>query len=652
MNTRSQLDLTNTPINDLQLPLDRKKRTLSSDTQSPTSIHTEKPIEREPSPSESPPTMQNSEQPSLETNGCATETELENSHRQQSTLEKHLLNRIPMLNSVQDCDVKEFLSKLEFVFDLLKYSDGIRIEKTAEKFNESFYPLFTLLKTQGKTNWKEFKAELPKLLLGSTSQARTSIEPKQLSFSPKSPNASNPDNKPSSWEMLRDEINPFTGIENPRQWFTNIDLKFSQLKLSMADRIEILPYFLAGDATIWFSTNRKKISTYMDFCELFAIDFLRREPPFDRAELLEAKHAPSETHNSTLQENLHENLVDYLHASEKSPGLLRPTPPKMNSNLSHASEFSPMISKALLDRFVKDPVKFNGGKEDVNSWIEEIEQQFNTMNVSDSDRLNLVHICLRGEAHFWYRQNKTKFHSWSIFIDEIVRSFTSNLQRDLAFEKLKKYRQSLHQSVNQYYNTMIKLIKQADPIMNESTKVQYLMNGLRPSLSTETRRVYPKTTADFLEQAKTAEELTTLNNLTVPNPSVEEEFESSSTTSPIHAHQQPRQDTSHEHSSSPNPNRTHHSLIHSQIDRRQHSDRPNGSSYSNWKNYDRSSHTYKQPNSSRTFSTPLSNNRYSTQDTRHPQEQQRTMSSTDVYRNNQTPDHRDRNRHHFEARSQ
>jgi hypothetical protein len=58
---------------------------------------------------------------------------------------------------------------------------------------------------------------------------------------------------------------------------------------------------------------------------------------------------------------------------------------------------------------------------------------------------------------------------------------------------------------------MIKLIQQADPQMSESTKVHYLMNGLRDSLSVETRRNYAKKTQEFLVQVKIAEDLTALN---------------------------------------------------------------------------------------------------------------------------------------------
>ena len=76
----------------------------------------------------------------------------------------------------------------------------------------------------------------------------------------------------------------------------------------------------------------------------------------------------------------------------------------------------------------------------------------------------------------------------------------------------------------QYYTEMVKLIQQADSQMSESTKIQYLMNGLMPSLSIETRRSYPKTTEEFLKQARVAEELTSLNSSVVTTSMPDEEF--------------------------------------------------------------------------------------------------------------------------------
>ncbi|CAF4835518.1 unnamed protein product, partial [Rotaria sp. Silwood2] len=52
------------------------------------------------------------------------------------------------------------------------------------------------------------------------------------------------------------------------------------------------------------------------------------------------------------------------------------------------------------------------------------------------------------------------------------------------------------------------------------------MNGLRPSLSTETRRNYPTTTQNFLQRAKIVEELTALNATNTSDSIIDDNFTS------------------------------------------------------------------------------------------------------------------------------
>jgi hypothetical protein len=184
-----------------------------------------------------------------------------------------------------------------------------------------------------------------------------------------------------------------------------------------------------------------------------------------------------------------------------------------NSVNTSASILSPTISKALIDRFVKDPIKFYDGKDNVFNWLDEIKQQFKIMN--------LIHICLKEEAHQWYKQHKDKFISWFKFITKIKKSFTSNF----SFQKTS----TISSNSTSIRNTIL----YGNDQMNESTKVQYLMNGLRLSLSTEARRNYPKTTEEFLVQAKIAEELTKLNNTIASDQFINDEL-----TSPVPPHSQ------------------------------------------------------------------------------------------------------------------
>jgi hypothetical protein len=319
--------------------------------------------------------------------------------------------------------------------------------------------------------------------------------------------------KPSLLDYLRNHLSPFSGTGDAYRWFIQLDSTFSDLKLSFRDRIEILPYFLGGKAMIWYSLNRQKIIDYLDFCQLFTLEFLNAKPSPDSHSSSQSMNSFSSTPSPViLGKNSIDTPMDQLLNTTTSfiphhtTSSLDPHPSTSRHSLSST------ISKALIDRFVKDPLKFYGGKDNVITWLDEIDQQFQIMNLSDPDKLNLIHICLKGEAHQWFKQHPKNFSSWPHFVSEIKHSFNSNLQRDVAFHKLQRYHQTIHQSAFQYYNEMIKLIQQANPQMHESTKVHYLMNGLRDSLSIETRRNYPTTTQEFLTQVKIAEDLTALNS--------------------------------------------------------------------------------------------------------------------------------------------
>ncbi|CAF4651891.1 unnamed protein product [Rotaria socialis] len=301
------------------------------------------------------------------------------------------------------------------------------------------------------------------------------------------PRTTNPGNKLSVLDSVLQHVTLFSGVENARQWFTKLDSKLCELHLSLIDRLEIFRNLFTCGAMIWSSINKDKFKSYTDFCRLFAFAYFKFEQ-FSKHTTIEPQNKTSSMLASAIINNA---LLDI------SPDcLINPSASAVCSNKSQESTakdisnsiLSTTICKALIDKFVKDPLKFHGGKDNIYRWIDEIDQQFKTMNLCDSYKLNLIHICLKGEAYQ-----------------------CSNLQRDVAFKKLKLYQQTTHQSATQYYIETMKLMQQADPQMNESTKIHYLMNGLRQSLCTETRRNYPTSTQGFLQQVKIAEELTALN---------------------------------------------------------------------------------------------------------------------------------------------
>ena len=528
MNTRSTLNLTDTPINDLLTTC--TKRTDESEpptNHGPESVTTDLSSVKQEAPSapiedhlssvpRSPPTRSDAEDI----------LELQEVKHKRPELEKRFLQKIPIVKPIEDMDIQEFLSTAETILTQLKHSDETRLAQVREKLHESLYPWISTAQKKDNATPEELKRELPHQLhsQSSSSHPLPETKPCPISFSP----PKDCDSKPSALDQLRGQVMPFSGDGDARQWFILFDSKLSESNLSLTDHLRFLPYFLTGAAKIWFSLSKHKMQCYTDFCQAFIIEYMQPNQTPERNALADRKNDPQPLQSSLLT-NVSTSVLPLHSPNEEPPAILCHHVPssRTTSIIPPNSVLSPAISKALIDKFVKDPIKFSGGKDDVTTWIEEVDQQFKTMHLNDLDKLNLVHICLKNDAHQWYRHNKDRFFSWQIFLDEIRKSFTSNLQRDLAFDKLKHYHQTAHQSISQYYTTLIKLMKQADPQMSESTKVQYLINGLRSSLSTETRRNYPKTTVEFLEQAKRAEEITAFNSNLMSNSSMADELQPS-----------------------------------------------------------------------------------------------------------------------------
>jgi hypothetical protein len=260
--------------------------------------------------------------------------------------------------------------------------------------------------------------------------------------------------KPSLLDLLRNHISPFSGTGDAYHWFIQLDSTFSDLKLSFHDRIEILPYFLGGSAVIWYSLNRQKIIDYLDFCQLFTLEFLNAKSTPD-------SHPPSQSTNSfsyipspvILGKNSMDNSMDRL-LNITTPSIPHHTPPPNLHKSTSLPSLSLMISKALMDRFVKDPLKFYGSKNNVITWLDEIEQQFQIMNLSDPYKFNLIHVCLKNEAHEWFKQHPKNFSSWSHFVSEIKNSFNSNRQRNIMH--LKNFNLIIKPFINLLFNIIMK----------------------------------------------------------------------------------------------------------------------------------------------------------------------------------------------------
>ncbi|CAF4260821.1 unnamed protein product, partial [Rotaria sordida] len=115
----------------------------------------------------------------------------------------------------------------------------------------------------------------------------------------------------------------------------------------------------------------------------------------------------------------------------------------------------------------------------------------------------------------------------------VIKAFGSTKVQELAFEQLKWYKkQTVNQSVTQYYDKIIELYKKVDPAMFDSLKLKYLMAGIRESLKLHVALQDPKTTDGFLSLARKIED--TLSFTTTDNEMQQNEININATTTQNH----------------------------------------------------------------------------------------------------------------------
>ena len=134
---------------------------------------------------------------------------------------------------------------------------------------------------------------------------------------------------------------------------------------------------------------------------------------------------------------------------------------------------------------------------------------------NDEQKLQYISIHLQEDAYRWWSQASMTIKTWSSFIEAVTQAFGSTKVQELAFEQLKWYKQTVNQSITQYYDKIIELCKRVDPAMPDSLKLKYLMAGIKESLKIHVALHDPKTTDAFLLFARKVEDtlsLTYTNN--------------------------------------------------------------------------------------------------------------------------------------------
>ena len=348
------------------------------------------------------------------------------------------------------------------------------------------------------------------------------------------------DDSPDAFDsFILANFKPFSGAEDVIKWLSETDHKFNTHRISRSLRLAAIPLLVVEEAKRRYIKYRNHIQTFEDFYEFLLTTFERSVSfssniTYNNNDLTKSSQVHSDQTNSMFATN--KSMFNTFNNPEFSPKppVLRSTAlldlddtamtdnkPSSTFSLTNNTTLSVLdhttndLRKAILESFVKTPKTFQGGKEDVTKWLEDLEHLFDLAQIPDPNKLALISYSLRGDALQWYKTTKTTLNTWPDFVKEIKHAFTSTYQQELAFKKLESYNQTSNQSILNYYNEMIKTCQEADPTMTESTKLKYLLGKAKPTIQFEVRRKKPTTAAEFLLYAKEIEELYQLSNLSL-----------------------------------------------------------------------------------------------------------------------------------------
>ncbi|CAF4995609.1 unnamed protein product, partial [Rotaria sp. Silwood1] len=271
----------------------------------------------------------------------------------------------------------------------------------------------------------------------------------------------------------------FSGEQDVNSWLDETVDKFDRSLITTNLRFAAIPLLVKGQALKVYLQNKLNIQSFDNFTELLLSYFDKNDiqlPVNNSQEPLSSHsnlaHQIKSSEEKTLQTI---NTFDNTHFSEEPPkhhstALNEPSAAALrgeslvsqltlnnnntnsNTNTSNPDDTTSVLRKVLLQNLIKNPKTFQGGKDDVMKWLEDIEHLFDVAHISDTNKLDLISYSLRGEALRWYTNHKNTFISWEIFVSEFKKAFTSSYHEELAFQKLEAYTQGENQSIRNYYN--------------------------------------------------------------------------------------------------------------------------------------------------------------------------------------------------------
>ncbi|CAF3359308.1 unnamed protein product [Rotaria socialis] len=379
--------------------------------------------------------------------------------------ERIALQSIHKITDDEMIQVDQWLSVLHKTFEDLEYPSVHRVIQATTYFNNELQVWYEETKTKINNDWTCFCDRLLQYI--------HDRQKNQINFSSTTPSLQN-NNEPISLEHLIDsQFDKYSGTGDARVWLLQTMNQFKQCRLRRLEQLQAIPFLLVDIAYLWYVDNVDLIISFESFSKLFLQQFAP----------VSSKHQ------------------DISSIEKDKPSFL------VSSSLATLH-----LQQTIADEIIKKPTYFRGSKDDVIDWLDNLEQRFKMAQWNDEQKLQYITVHLQDDAHRWWARVSGTITTWSSFIEAVTKAFGSTKAQQLAFEQLKCYKQTVNQSVIQYYDKIMELCKKVDLAMPDSLKLKYLMAGIRDSLKLHVALQDPKTTEIFLSMARKLEDTLSLTS--------------------------------------------------------------------------------------------------------------------------------------------
>ena len=122
-------------------------------------------------------------------------------------------------------------------------------------------------------------------------------------------------------------------------------------------------------------------------------------------------------------------------------------------------------------------MKFSG-TEDLDNFLEEVEEAMEINDVSDKELLKGFSSLLTGTAKTWFRSKKTKIKTWLNCKCKLRAAFQPGDKDDVVLEKLHHLRQKPEETYAVYEARADELFRRLQRSLGDREKLRFLLNGL------------------------------------------------------------------------------------------------------------------------------------------------------------------------------